>query len=348
MMKTDPIQTRPYAPSFIDGFMGFVKRVPFSYWLTYLLLFILENLMVYALAWIFGWLPAFTVLPILFSFPLWLWGPLALMTHLNRVALEALTSFSPLLDADEESLERLKVEFTVMPARNVILSGVLWSIIYLILIFPGFRGSFADYGIGTAFSRVIIIEGLISFAFGSAIFYHSFRQLRLVNRTVRMVRQFDLFRLNPVYSFSRVTSQIGVAWMVLLSLTLLLFPIKLASVPLLAVLATQVVLAVAAFVLPLLFVNRRLVLEKRRLLAEHNLRVAANLERLHRCLDEKKMDEMAQLNNAMQGLNVERNILTSIPTWPWRTNTLTTFLSALGLPMIVFLIQLLIKKLLGI
>ena len=195
---------------------------------------------------------------------------------------------------------------------------------------------------------MVIVEGLISFAIGSAIFYHSFRQLRLVDRTVKRIRQFDLFRLTPVYSFSWVTSQIGIAWMVMLSLTLLVFPIKLATLPVLAILALQVLLALAAFVLPLLFVNRRLVHEKRRLLAEHNLRVEANLERLHRGLDEKKMDEMAQLNNAMQGLNVERNILAGIPTWPWRTNTLTSFLSALGLPIIVFLLQLLIRKLLGI
>jgi hypothetical protein len=284
----------------------------------------------------------------LFVFPLWQWGPLALMTHLNRVALEALEGFSPLLEADEERLERLKVEFTVMPARGVILSGLIWSIIYLGLTYLANNAFYVGYGLGTFLKVATIVEGLIAYATGSAIYYHSFRQLRLVNQTVKMVRQYDLFQLNPVYSFSRVTSQIGVAWMVMLSLTLLLFPIKLATVPVLAILALQVVLAVAAFVLPLLFVNRRLVYEKRRLLAEHNRRLESTLEILHRCLDENKMDQVAQLNNAMQGLNVERNVLSGISTWPWRTNTLTTFLSTLGLPIIIFLIQLLIRKLLGV
>jgi hypothetical protein len=37
-----------------------------------------------------------------------------------------------------------------------------------------------------------------------------------------------------------------------------------------------------------------------------------------------------------------------IPIWPWRSNTLTGFLSTLGLPIFIFLLQLLIKKLLGI
>jgi hypothetical protein len=347
-MKTPIDETRPYPPSLLDRFMNFVSRLPISYWLTYLVLFLLENLLVHAVAWIVGWLPAFHFIPILFSFPLWLWGPLALITHLNRVALEALVDFSPLLELDGQQLERLKVEITTMPTRNVIISGLVWSIIYFVMISQGLEIAFTALGLSISFTWFIVVEGLFSFAIGSAIYYHSFRQLRLVNRTVKMIRQFNLFELGPIYSFARVTAQIGMAWIILLSLTLLLFPIKLASLPLLAVLASQVVLAMAAFVLPLLFVNRRLVAEKRRLLVEHNRRLESTLKHLHRCLDEKKMEEASQLNGVVNALNLERNILTGIPTWPWRANTLTSFLSALGLPLVIFFIQLLIKKLLGV
>ena len=347
-MKPESSETRPYVPSFLDRFMDFIEWQSIPYWLTYLLLFFLQGLIMHTLAWIVGWLPAFRFNAILFVFPLWQWGPLGLMTHLNRVALEALADFSPLLDADEKRLERLKFEFTVMPARSVILSGVIWSIIYLGLTYLAFKAFYVDYQLGTFFGGVMIVEGLISYATGSAIYYHSFRQLWLVNQTVKMVRQFDLFWLNPVYAFSRVTSQIGMAWMVMLSLTLLLFPIKLATAPVLVILALQVLLAVAAFVLPLMFVNRRLVFEKRRLLAEHNQRLEATLERLHGYLDWKEPELAAQLNSAVAGLSLERTVLTGIPTWPWRTTTLTTFLSTLGIPIIIFLIQLLIKKLLGV
>jgi hypothetical protein len=235
-----------------------------------------------------------------------------------------------------------------MPARGVLISGVIWSIIYLGLTLPAFNAFYTAFRMVPLISAVVTLEGLISSATGSAIYYHSFRQLWLVNLTVKMVRQFNLFQLNPVYSFSRVTSQIGVAWMIMLSLTLLLFPIKLATVPVLAILAMQVVLAVAAFVLPLLFVNCRLVFEKRRLLTEHNQRLEATLERLHRYFEWKEPEQAAQLNSAIAGLNLERAVLIGIPTWPWRTNTLTTFLSTLGLLIFVFLLQLLIKKLLGI
>ena len=343
-MQQNTSETRPYAPSFLDRFMDFVQRLPSPYWLTYFVLFILQSIIAHTLAWIVGWLPAYTFSPILLIFPVWLWGPLAMMTHLNLVSLEALSSFSPLLDVEEERLNMLKYEFTIMPARSVVLSGVIWSIFYLILTYLAIKAFYVAYGLGIFLSGVVVFEGLISFGIGSALYYHSLRQLRLVNLTVKMVKQFNLFRLDPVYAFSRLTSQIGVSWMIMLSLTLLLLPMQLANVPVLVILVLQVVLAVAAFILPLWFVNRRLVSEKRRLLAELNRRVESTLERLHRYLDENDMGEVDQLNRAMTGLNAERGLLTSIPTWPWSAGVLTGFLSTIALPIIIFLIQLVVKN----
>lgn len=340
-------QMKPYPPSFLDRFMDFIKRLPIPFWLTYLVMFILQGMLMHVLAWIDGWQPAFTFSPMILLFPLWLWAPLAMMTYLDQVSLEALSSFSPLLDVEEEKLNRLKYEFTVMPARSVILSGVIWSIIYIIITYLAFEAFYVGYRVGTLLTVITIIEGLISFATASAIYYHSLRQLRLVDRTVKMAGQFNLFRLDPVYAFSRVTSLIGVSWMIMLSLTLLLFPIQLATAPVLVMWVLQVVLAVAAFVLPLWFVNRRLVSEKRRLLAELNRRLEAKLERLHRCLDDNELGEVDQINSAMSALSAEREVLTRIPTWPWRTGTLTGFLSAILLPILLFLIQLVLGNWLG-
>jgi hypothetical protein len=346
-MEKASAKTNPFASSFLDRFMKFVERQPIPYWLTYLILFILQGTLAHLLAWIDGWLPAFTFSPIAFLFPLWQWIPFAIMTYLNRASLRALSSFSSLMHVDEGTLAKLRVEFTTMPSRGVILSGVVWSVIYIFLTYLAFNAIYVAFGLGKFFSVFLIVEGLIAYATGSAIYYHSLRQLRLVNSTMRMVRQFSLFQLNPVYAFSLVTSQTAVAWMLLLSLTLLLFPLKLADVPILMILALQVALAIAAFIFPLWFVHRRLVFQKRTLLAEHNLRAGSMLDQLHRCLDENKLDQAGQLNSSLNALNIERSILTGIPTWPWRTGTLTAFLSAIVLPIILFLVQIAIKGWLG-
>jgi len=348
----DPIpqaagEPKPYAPSLIDLFMGLVERLPGPYWLTYLALIVLQSLALHVLAWIDGWLPAYTFSPVLLMFPLWLWGPLTIMSYLNSIAREALDAFRPLLDLDEQGLGRLQAEFTTMPARGVTLNGLLWAVVYGILTALSFDDISASYGLGRVTALILVLEGLVTYATGSAIYYHSLRQLKLVSRTVKMVQQVNLFHLDPAYAFSRLTARTGVSWMIMLSLTLLTFPIQLANAPILAVLALQLLLALAAFVLPLRSVNHRLVSEKRRLMAEFHARVERTLERLHADLDNNELGAMDKLNDAIAGLNMEHEILTRIPTWPWRAGTLTSFLSALVLPIILFLIQLAIQNWFG-
>lgn len=336
-----------YPPSFLDRFMDFIERLPIPYWLTYLIFIIVQSTIVHILAWIDGWIPAYTIHPILLLFPLWQWLPLAIMTYVDSVSIQALSAFRPLLDVEENELERLKYQFLTMPSRGVILSSVTWAFLYLILNYVTYDTIYVGYGVDTFLSIVMMIEGLIAFLTGSAIYYHSLRQLYLVDHTVKMTKQFNLFRLDPVYAFSRVTSLIGVAWMIMLSLTLLLFPIQLTIGLPIAILFLQVVLAIAAFVLPLWFVHRRLVSEKRKLQAEYNRQVESTIAKLHQCLGENEMSQVPQLKDALLGLAAEHEILNRIPTWPWRSGTLTGFLSAAVLPIILFIIQLIIQKLLG-
>jgi hypothetical protein len=280
-------------------------------------------------------------------FPLWLWGPLAIMTYLNSVALDALANFRPLMDSSDEAMRRLQYEFTTMPARPVLLSGAVWTIVYVVFTYLALDSMYATYQFGRLSEVTSIVRGSISFFIGSALYYHTIRQLRLVNRTVRTVKQFDLFQLEPVYAFSALTSRTGVSWVLLLSLTLLTVPIQAAPVPTLSLLVIQLVLAIAAFVLPLRIVNSRLVSEKRRLLSELDQRVKGTLASLHRCLDDSALAEVAQLNTAIAGLNAERDILTKVPTWPWRAGVFTGFLSIVVLPILLFIVQLVLGRWFG-
>jgi hypothetical protein len=337
-----------YPPSFIDKFMRFFQRLSIPYWLTYLLLFTLESVINHVLAWIDGWLPVSTFNKLLLVFPLWQWGTLAAITYLNITSEAILPSFRELLDIDDDRLEKLKYEFTTLPTRGVILSGILWILAYLVLTYLSYDTIYVRYGFGNAFKVFIFLEGLIGYSTGSVIYYHSIRQLWLVSRTVKMIKQFNLFRLGPVYAFSRLTSQTGISWMFLLGLTLLLFPLDLAKGLSVAILGFQVMIALVAFVLPLRFVYYHLVLEKRKLLGELNQQIELTVKRLHHSLDKDELDDAAQIGNALMGLNSEREILMDISTWPWRTGTLTAFLSAVFLPIVLLLIQIVIQKWLGV
>jgi hypothetical protein len=194
---------------------------------------------------------------------------------------------------------------------------------------------------------IVLVEGLFCFATGGVIYYHSLRQLWLVNRTVKTVKRYNLFNLDPVYSFSRLTARTGISWVFMLMLNLLLFPFGVALELILFIAVIQVVLALAAFILPLQVVNNRLTAEKQRLLAETQQRVEATLNRLHEHIDKNKLDDVDQINNAISGLRAERDVLEKIPTLPWRTETLTRFLSAIILPILLLLVQIIVEKWLG-
>lgn len=340
-------EPRPYPPSFLDRFMDFVQRQRIPYWLTYLCLLVVEVAILHVLAWMDGWMPIFTFNPIMAVFPLWLWIPMIIMTYVDSVSLSALSSFRPLLELDEEQYNFLKYELTTMPSRGVFLSGLFWGITYLFLTYLGYQVFYVAYGLGPFLTGVTIVTGLITYLTGSALYYHSLRHLSLVNRVVRMAKKFNLFRLDPVYAFSRVTSLIGISWMLMLTLTLLTLPVRLATGLGVAIMAVQILLAIAAFVLPLWIVHRRLESEKLKLIAELNLRVESTIGLLHASLDDKKLENSSHFSDAMASLSAEREVLNAIPTWPWRTGTLTGFLSAIVLPIIIFLVQFAVEKWLG-
>jgi hypothetical protein len=339
MAQQEVREAVPYAPSFIDRFTGFVQRQPLPYWLTYLLLFLLESAVLHVLSWVDGWLPAYSLNLILLLFPLWLWGSLAIVTYLDSLSLRAMSEFEPLLQISTETKRRLKYEFTTMPGRSVLLSAIAWSVAYVLSWFTGFAPAVAIYGLGPLATWLSFVAGFASFSVGSVIYYHSVRQLRLVSRTVQMVSQFDLFRLDPAYAFSFLTSRTGISWVALLTLSLLMSPLEVGGITELSYLILQIALALGAFLLPLRFVNRRLVLEKQGQLAELDQRTKATLARLHRQIDENSLEEVSKLNEALKGLTTEREILAKIPTWPWRPGLFAGFLSVVVIPIVLFLLQ---------
>jgi hypothetical protein len=140
---------------------------------------------------------------------------------------------------------------------------------------------------------------------------------------------------------------VGITWLVLLTVTLLTFPLQYMQMGTLAIWVLQGVLALAAFVLPLWFIHRRLVAEKLKLLAECDAHVEEARGKLHAVIQQDRMADMQPLNHALSGLAAERTVLLNIPTWPWRTGTMSGFLSALVLPIVLFIIQMVVKNLLG-
>lgn len=342
-IPSDRAEALPYPPSLHDRIMRGVRRFPLPYGLTYLLLFLLTVLIHHIVDWADGSVPAFHFFPLDCFYPLLIWGSLATMTYLDDAARQALHRFSPLLDLHPETLQRLEYEFTTMPPRGLIVRTVFWTIQYVLFMVLFYLPIMVPR-LHTTLPTVVFALVLGFVGFNNGLFFHTSRQLLLVNRTVRLVKRFDLFRLEAVYAFSHLTARTGVALLLLLSLILLIVPVQLTLVPLLIFQGAGIVLALAAFALPLWVVHERLNAEKRSLLAALDERIKSALARLHDAMDEHQPADVVQLSSALQGLSIESGILEKIRTWPWSRGTLTGFLSAVVLPLVLFFVQLAIQK----
>jgi hypothetical protein len=337
----------PYPPSWIDGLMSWVQRLPLPYGVTYLFLFVLEVTALHILGWIDGTLPPFTFHQLHLLFPLWIWGPLAIMTYLDEAALHAMRDFQPLLGEHKEQIPRLQYELTTLPSRAVWLSALFWTAAFTLIMYVGFPVVGRVYSYGPIAIASAWIFGLFSYSVGSVIYYHTIRQLRLVSRTLALVERFNLFHLDPVYAFAGLTAQTGVCWLLLAGATLMIFPFELLNITVVAQYVIQVFLALGAFVLPLWNVHQRLVAENRRLLAAVSWRQEAALERLHKALEDDDMTRVKEIDTAMSGLATERNLVSAMPSWPWRAATFSGIASASILPIVLFLIQFALRSWLG-
>ncbi|MEN6580320.1 MAG: hypothetical protein ABFD05_06775 [Anaerolineaceae bacterium] len=177
-----------------------------------MVLFILQSLFLQVLSGIDGWLTPFAFDKILLLFPMWFWGPLALMTLLNSTSETSLATFSQLLDLEEEEISKLEYRFTTMPNKGVIISGAVWLIFYAVSVIGSYESLSKDFRFSSSFLPISIFTGMISFSVGSAIYYHSVRQLILVTRTVGIASRFNLNQLDPIYTLSRLTARTGIAW----------------------------------------------------------------------------------------------------------------------------------------
>ena len=81
--------------------------------------------------------------------------------------------------------------------------------------------------------------------------------------------------------------------------------------------ATAVIIAAAAFVLPLRGIHERIAAEKRHLQAEIGRRLTTTLEAIHAAVDADDGPAIEARNRALSTLMTERDLVAKVSTWPW-------------------------------
>jgi hypothetical protein len=341
---------RPYAPSWVDRFTAWVARLPGPSWVYYLGLG-LVLLFVQAIAmWVEGAFPIGTFLPIQGFHAGVIAFFLALFHYLDDRADAALTTLRPALKASEKEYSELRYQVTTLPARPTLLTSLAILISFMVMehVIWSLPSSFDALATSPiSWALLYLIYRLLWWIFGTLI-YHTIHQLRVINRIFARHTRVSLFRMRPLYAFSSLTALTAVSLTVIPYAWMAINPGALSDPIAIRVALPFTILAVVTFVWPLLGVHRLLVEEKERLLGEGSLRLEASIVELQGRMDSGKLEGMDDLYKAIAGLQIQQNALDKIPTWPWEPETVRLLITALALPLGLWIAQFVLQRLLGV
>ncbi len=335
---------RPYAPSWLDAILAINDRSPIPPRLSFLAIAAMTIAAVYGLAPLSGQPGGISVALTYYGLllPAMLW----LFEYLNQVARAALDTFRPLLGASDADVAALRYQLTVVPAGGawLLLVVTVPLTVAAYILFPDAEGV---VGLSAAGLALRLPYEIVTTAIGFVALYRTMRQLRLVHRIHAMTREVDLYQPAPLYAFSSFTAQAGMGLFLLLVPLALLVPSGSgpAAYAVAAVwFASLAVISVATFVLPLQGMHAQIAARKGQLEAAVGHRLTATIEAIHRAVDQGDLTVADGLNKQLASLVAERELVEKLPTWPWRPGTIGAFVTAILLPVGLWLVTRLLER----
>ncbi len=358
MAQTEPDEKRssenksrppPYSPSWVNHLTAWVDRRPWLSWTWYLGLWLVLVIILVAALWIEGVHPMGTFFPAQLFIPAMIALFLAMIHFLDNRAEAALTTLRPALKATEEQYDQLRYRLITQPAVPTILAGLaIMAAIYLLGFLTGETESameaLADSPIAATLVRIVYWIGW--WVFGAFV-YHSIHQLRQIDYVYSRHTRVSLFAMSPLYAFSPVTALTAVTLAIATYGWTALNPDNLSDPVSIVAIALITGLALVAFAWPLLGTRRMLAKEKAQRLDQVSLRLEGVFSQMHERIDRGEIEGLEDLTKVVSVLETERDTLEAISTWPWQPETLRYLVTALLLPLLLWIIQYVVQLVVG-
>ena len=343
------LKAQLYAPGWADRIIDWVGRLPVPAWLFYLSVwfgaFVLETVV----NWYSGVYPPGTIYFYhMFVSAIVVYG-LAAIHYLDKVAEDALKSFRPALIGDDNDFAMLRYKFTTMPAIASVLAGA-FGIVFVSL-FSSLVIDSRIIGLVKLFDSVpsAVLNGLL-LAIGwptmGIFFYHTVRQLRLIHHVYATATHVNLYRRWPLYAFSGLSARTAVSLAMIPYVGIITRPGVTENIGVLLLAGGLTVVGLVIFVWPLLGIHRIMEAEKTRLLDENGRKLEAAITETHKRWDSQDLAGMEDLKNGLDNLVTEQTVISKISTWPWQTATVGVLATALLLPILLWIAQRLLERLL--
>ena len=332
--RTAPAFVPPYPPSWVDRLFAAIDRLPGPYWAPYALAFLAFLVLLWLLLWREG---RPLTLEAVYSDSIPFYG-FWLIHYLDRRAAASLQSLRPAFTGSETKLQEVHWRLTTIPAAPALLISLASLLLGIVSSLGWERGSPPQF-LGTlAYYATMVFAGLYA--------YHTIRQLRLVTLVYAEWARVDLHNVAPLYAFSTLSAHTAMGMLLILAGAVLITPGQIFGLFLVGALFYGA-LAVLTFLLPLAGVHRRLAEEKEQAQVENARRWQACTTELYHLVDRGDWPGTDRLNATLTALERTRNAIERIPTWPWRPETLRGLVAALLLPIVIWLVQFGLQRLLG-
>ena len=343
--NASPVQ--PYAPSWVDRLTDWVDSLNTPAWLFYAGLALFLICIQLLIQW--NGAPGF-LYPFPYAFLVTIPYDLALMHYLDHAAAQALKRFRPALPINDADYDDLLYRLTTLPNRPALLAWLIgaiygaWAVEWIPFPIQIHELHFADspLSIHVNHAMSLVVWGVVA-----VVIYHTMHQLRIVQQIYDRCTSANLFNLRPLYAFSILSAQTAVGVTLIVYVWYAIAPVLFDIVYGLVGLLLFVGFALLTFVLPLRGAHRVLAEEKDRLLNENGARQRAAISELHRRVDAGELTDMDNLNKAMASLELEHTALERTSTWPWRPETLRTVAAALFFPVMLWLTQWVLQRILN-
>ncbi len=330
----------PYAPSALNQLFAAVERLPGGGWWVYPMSFLALLVYHHAALWITGSVPLGSlslagVAPLAF-------GPYALgVSHLfMRFAGRSIAAFRPASGLSDGDYASRRYEFVTLPTGRLWVPFLVGTIVAVGSVLSAPAAAMAAYG--AAGSTALLVFGpaaIFGYGMSAVAVAFSVRILRQVDRLHREATAIDLFDTGPIYAFSGLTVRLGLAYVFAGYYALFVNSAFQAGNSLsLASIVISIAIGIACFVLPLWGIHGRLVAAKAVLVRGANQRDKALEAELFQRVDAGNLAGVTEVTDALSGIRGISDRIDKLPTWPWPPEVLRGFVSALLLPVVIFLI----------
>ena len=332
--------TGSYRPSGVSRFLAWIDTLPGHGWWAYPAIGVVLFAWSQGIIWATGQRPFGTLEPLVATGVFYAPYTLAALAYINRTSQRALATFWPATGWPDDQQEAWRYQFVNSPS-GFGLPAIIIGVIFAIGAFVSAPAS----ALGAESNRAVLFAAYFpSAVFGYALVFvaviHTSRQLRLVARIHREAEAIDPFDRGPVYAFSQLTVRTGLAF-VLSGYYAVTVNGAFQAGNVIATVALAVTFGggLACFVLPLWGIHDRLVHEKEVLLHDVEIRVGRLGAEMYARIDAGQFEATKVVSDAIAGAQTLRERIARLPTWPWPPQVLRGFLSALLLPVAVYLIS---------